>query len=88
MEEIKAWKTSDGKVFENEERASNWENYLGIVKDLTNLTIESIIVAPLGNTDDDIVSFMVENGKEIVDLFNKYGIIDVEVDEEGILRIK
>ena len=78
MKEIKAWKTEDEKVFENKEKASNWENYLNIKVELSILIQESDIVSSYDNTDDDIVRFIIQDEKKLKDLFDKYGIINID----------
>lgn len=78
MKEIKAWKTDDEKVFENEEDASNWQTYLNLSKELSILIQESDIVSVDNNTDDDIVRFIIHDERKLKDLFNVYGIINIE----------
>ena len=81
MKEIKAWKTDDERVFEKEEDASNWQNYLSLSKDLSILIKESDIISVYDNTDDHIVRFIIQNEKKLKDLFEKYGIINIEYIE-------
>ena len=83
MKEIKAWKTDDEKVFENEEDASNWQSYLNLRKELSILIKESDIISVYDNTDDHIIRFIIQNEKKLKDLFDIYGIINIE-NIEGI----
>ena len=64
MKEVKAWKTSDNKVFEDETKAEKHQRELNALEVFQDIYYRGII-----ENADDIINLLIENKSTILDFY-------------------